>query len=251
MPTTILRAHSPAGFIEAAADLLASLISESVNRTGRCALLLSGGETPRALYARLAERPFADHIPWEQVVVAWGDERLVPLDDDRSNQRMAHRALLDAVPVRPENVLAPDITLLPAEAAAAYETRLRAFFHLEPGAFPVFDIVLLGLGTDGHTASLFPGMPSLTEAQRLVVASAAPDSAGPLRLTVTFPLLNAARHAVFLSQGAGKAEMVRRVLQPASAKDRALPAYQVQPAALTWVLDDEAAAGLTDGAVPE
>lgn len=250
MQPSITVAQSPEHLADSAARFCASAISEAVNRRGRCAILLAGGSTPKALYEALARVPFADNLPWAQCVVAWGDERLVPSDDDRSNQRMARRALLDAVPIGPENLLLVDTTLPPDEAARAYEATLRDFFHLQPGEVPVFDLCLLGLGSDGHTASLFPGMPTLHEATRLVVSSPAPDPAQPARITVTLPVLNAARTVVFLAQGADKADIVRRVVQaePDATETTQLPARLVRPTApgaqLIWLLDEEAAGGL-------
>ena len=236
---------SPAHLAAAAATFCASFINETVNRRGRCAVLLAGGSTPQALYEALSRVPYADNLPWPQVVVAFGDERLVPLDDARSNQGMAFRALLDAVPVRPELVLTADTTLPPPEAAAAYEKRLRTFFELKDGEVPEFDLVLLGLGTDGHTASLFPGMAAVEEAARLVVSSPAPDPAGPARITVTLPVLNAARTVMYLVQGADKAPTLRRVMAPVEAGTAALPAQLVQPtgagAQLVWFIDEAAA----------
>ncbi len=240
---------SPAHLAAAAAIFCASVISEAVNRRGRCTVLLAGGSTPQALYEMLSRVPFADNLPWAQVVVGWGDERLVPPDDDRSNQRMAFRALLDAVPLRKEVLLTVDTTLPAAAAAAAYEDRLRAFFALPPGEFPEFDLVLLGLGADGHTASLFPGMAAVEETTRWVVATPAPDPTQPARLTVTLPVLNAARVVVFLAHGAAKASILRQLLgKPSEAAAGVLPAQRVLPthaeAQVQWFIDEAAAAEL-------
>jgi 6-phosphogluconolactonase len=171
----------------------------------------------------------------------------VPLDDERSNQRMAHRALLDTVPVRAELVLSVDTALPPAQAATAYEACLRTFFDLKVGEMPAFDLVFLGIGADGHTASLFPGMPAIEETDKLVVATPAPDPAQPLRISVTLPVLNAARTVVFLAQGADKAAVIRQVLG-AGVAAHPLPAQRVHPtgqeAQLCWFIDEAAAAGL-------
>ena len=199
--------------------------------------------------------PYADNLPWPQVVVAFGDERLVPPEDDRSNQQMARRALLDAVHVKPEHILGVDTSLPPAEAAAAYEARLRDSLGLKEGQPPEFDLVFLGLGTDGHTASLFPGMAGVDETTRLVIATPGPDAGGPMRVSVTLPVLNAARLVVFLVQGAEKAAIVRRVVGEAPADERAdegsaalLPAQRVRPthegAQVKWFVDEAAAAEL-------
>lgn len=244
-------AKSPAHLAATAATFCASYINETVNRRGRCSILLAGGTTPQALYEHLSRVPYADNLPWAQVLVAFGDERMVPPTDERSNQRMAARALLDAVPIPPTNILAPDSTLPPAEAAAAYEADLRAAFATAPHEAPAFDLVLLGVGADGHTASLFPGMAAVRESQRWVVDSPAPAAGQPGRLTVTLPVLNAARLVVFLVQGADKAAIVRQVLGAGSATtDTAaeLPARLVRPtgsgAEVKWFLDEAAAADL-------
>ena len=242
-------AKTPAHLAATAATFCASYISETVNRRGRCSLLLAGGATPQALYEALSRVPYADNLPWAQVVIAFGDERLVPRDDARSNQQMVQRALLDAVPLKPEFVLAIDTRLPADQAAAAYEARLRACFGLQPGELPDFDLVLLGLGSDGHTASLFPGMEAVEETQRLVVVSPAPDPAGPARLTVTLPVLNAARTVVFLAQGSEKAAIVARILQEDGTETSpALPAQRVHltrpDAQVQWFIDEAAAAGL-------
>lgn len=248
-------AKTPAHLAAAAATFCASVISEAVNRRGRCMLLLAGGTTPQALYEALSRVPYADNLPWAQVMVAFGDERLVPLDDPRSNQQMARRALLDGVPVKPEHILGIDTALAPDQAAAAYETHLRKTFGLAADEVPKFDLVFLGLGTDGHTASLFPGMAAVNETARLVVATPGPDgSSNPARISVTLPVLNAARMVVFLVQGTEKAAMVRRVLRETSDADPAahlsaqLPAQRVRPtgagAEVKWFIDEAAAAEL-------
>ncbi|MBC7449429.1 MAG: 6-phosphogluconolactonase [Hymenobacteraceae bacterium] len=241
-------AKSPDHLAAAAAMFCASIISEAVNRRGRCSVLLAGGSTPQALYEALSRVPYADNLPWPQVIVAFGDERLVPRDDARSNQQMAQRALLDAVPVKPEFVLAIDTTLPAAEAAAAYEVRLRDYFRLPADAVPDFDLVFLGLGTDGHTASLFPGMAAVQETARLVTTTPAPDPAQPARITVTLPVLNAAHTVVFLVQGADKAGIVRRVLKGGPPAGELLPAQRVRPtgagAQVKWFIDEAAAAEL-------
>ena len=241
-------AKSPAHLAAEAATFCAYIISEAVNRRGRCSLLLAGGSTPQALYEALSRVPYADNLPWPQVVIAWGDERLVPADDARSNQRMAQRALLDAVPVKAEFVLTVDTTLPAAAAAAAYEARLLDCFRLKAGEIPDFDLVFLGLGTDGHTASLFPGMAAVQETTRLVVATPAPDPGQPARVTVTLPVLNAARTVVFLVHGADKATIVRRVLESPNSTAEPLPAQRVRPlgkgAQVKWFIDEAAAADL-------
>jgi len=211
---------------------------DAVDRRGRCALLLSGGSTPRAAYELLAAR-YRDRLPWVQLDLFWGDERFVPSSDPRSNARMAREALVDRVPCPPANVH-PIPTALPSPAAAAahYEDTLRAHF---PGEQPVFDLVLLGLGEDAHTASIFPGSPALAEPARWVMAVTAPADP-PLRITLTMRALTAAAQLFVVVSGAGKAEALRRALDPASAPAE-YPAAALQSAAgrVVWWTDRAAA----------
>jgi len=212
---------------------------DAVDRRGRCALLLSGGSTPRAAYELLATR-FRDRVPWAHVHLFWGDERFVSPDDPRSNYRMAREALVDHVPCPPAHVH-PIPTGLPSADAAAlrYEETLRACF---PGDQPAFDLALLGLGEDAHTASIFPGSPALAESARWVMAVAAPVEP-PLRVTVTMRVLTTAAQLFVLVSGAGKAEALRRALDPASSPTR-VPAAALRSAAgrVVWWADRAAAA---------
>ena len=187
----------------------------AVAQRGACYWALAGGETPRVCYARLAQPPYRDTLPWRSVFVYWSDERQVPLDDPTSNYALAKSALLDHVPIPPEQVfpLVGDPT--PA---------LRRVPVNEQG-WPRFDIIHLGLGEDGHTASLFPGSPALQEAGALVALVHNAPKPPPERLTMTLPVLNAARAVLVLVQGASKKDALARVLQ----RDPALPASLVQP----------------------
>ena len=194
-----------------AAEAMVGTINEAVQTRGMCSLVLSGGSTPRALY-RLLASPYRAEIPWAHVQVFWGDERYVPPEDSRSNYRMAKEALLDDVPCPPANIH-PMPTRFPSADAAArdYEQTLRSHFVEE---WPRFDIVLLGLGDDGHTASIFPGSLALAERTRWVVAAQAP--VGPhVRLTLTLPALTRACAVFVLVAGATKAEALRHVLEGA------------------------------------
>ncbi len=223
----------------AADDVLARAASAIASR-GRFAIALSGGSTPQPLYERLAASPWRDRTDWSRWHVFWSDERLVPADDPCSNQRLAQQALLGHVPIPAAQIHRVPIDAGPPEVvAAAYEGELRASFLLDDGSLPRFDLILLGLGSDGHTASLFPGAPALDERRRLVVATP-PGSLPPAvdRVTFTLPVLNAARAIVFLVSGADKAEALRRVL----AGDQSLPAARVQPTdgELHWLVDQAA-----------
>jgi 6-phosphogluconolactonase len=221
------------------AEAGAAIITAAVQATGRCALVLSGGNTPRALYARWAER-FAQDIPWTSVQVFWGDERFVPLDDPRSNFRTAREALLDHVSIPPANVHPmPTSLATPEVAAAAYDATLRRHFE---GDRPRFDLLLLGLGAEGHTASLFPRSPALDETTRWVVPVTVPADP-PSRLTLTPPALSAATHTYFLVTGSEKAAALDHVLK-ASPDVRTYPAAAIGRAdhELVWWVDREAAA---------
>jgi 6-phosphogluconolactonase len=209
---------------------------------------LAGGSTPRDLYALLARRGALvppGPLPWPLVQVFWGDERHVPPDHPDSNYRGAHEALLAHVPVPPGNVHRVHGELASAESAAeAYEQELRFAFGLEPGELPRFDLVLLGLGADGHVASLFPGSPALGERRRLAVAPFVP-ALGAHRITLTLPVFNRAATVLFLVAGAEKAEAVRRALAPEGEVEET-PARGVRPESggVLWLVDAAAAAGL-------
>ncbi len=212
---------------------------EAVAARGAFAIALAGGSTPSALYALLADpsREAFRRMPWSRTHVFFGDERHVPPDHPDSNYRMAHEALLSKVPVPPGQVHRIRAELEPAQAAAEYERELRRFF----GSDPAFDLVLLGMGADGHTASLFPGTTALEERERWVAASWV-QKLGANRITLTLPILGQARALVFLVAGADKAGALERVLSPSSAGE-SLPASRVRPVRgrLLWLVDRAAA----------
>jgi 6-phosphogluconolactonase len=202
---------------------------------------LSGGSTPRATYALLATVEFASLVDWPRVHVFWGDERCVPLDDPDSNYRMARETLLDHVPLPTRNVHRIRGEMDPEAAAQAYAAELRAFFGTQ---WPSFDLVLLGMGNDGHTASLFPGSATLHEDTRAVVAVTAHYEDRPAhRVTLTPPAINSARQVVFLVAGAAKAETLQAVLEGPA--DR-FPAQFIRPTSgqLAWLVDSAAASRL-------
>jgi 6-phosphogluconolactonase len=233
--------------IEAAQDLeelahqaarwITDLAGSSRGRFGIC---LSGGSTPRRLYQLLAASPYREAMPWDRVHWFWGDERFVPWDHPDSNYRMAREALLAHVPVPAQNIHGIESTGEPATAARAYERVLKAYYGVETvdPARPLFDIELLGLGPDGHTASLFPGTKVLEERLRWVVevVGAKPE----VRITLTYPPLESSRHTAFLVAGADKREPLARVL----AGDPHLPAARLRPAGeLVWFVDAQAKPG--------
>jgi 6-phosphogluconolactonase len=206
----------PAELAEAAVRWTADHLRAAVAQRGACFWALAGGETPRGCYVRLAQPPYRDALPWQSVFVYWSDERQVPLDDPASNYAMAKTALLDHVPIPPEQVfpLVGDPT--PALRRIPADDRGR----------PRFDIIHLGLGEDGHTASLFPGSAALEETQALVARVHNAPKPPPERLTLTLPVINAARAVLVMVQGASKKDALARVL----ARDTALPASHVAPA---------------------
>ncbi len=197
----------------AAAGVVAAALREAVTARGVFLLALSGGSTPRSLYETLASPPYRDSLPWAHVHFFWSDERCVPPDHPDSNYRLAEEALLSRLPLREEQVHRLPGEVQPPEAAAARaEQEMRRFFTGQKlrNGLPLFDLILLGVGPDGHTASLFPGRPALQERDRWVIAE--PDPARPPlvpRLTLTLPVLSAAREVVFLVAGEGKEEVVQ------------------------------------------
>jgi 6-phosphogluconolactonase len=229
----------------AAAGEISLRIQETLRARARFTWALSGGSTPRALYRLLASDDYRERLPWRAIHLFWGDERHVPPDHAESNFRMAREAMLDAVPVPAENVHRihaeePDA----ARAAKLYEDELRAFFALAPGEWPRFDLVLLGLGKDGHTASLFPGGDAVRERQRLVVAPWV-EAQRAFRITLTPPVLSRARRTLFLVSGAEKAAALHAVLAGKREPDR-YPAQEVAGNRL-WLVDREAARLLRSG----
>lgn len=217
---------------DALARRAADLMLAAAHATdGPFAVALSGGSTPKRLYALLATLPF----PWARTHWFWGDERFVPPDDPASNYRMTREAMLSHVAVPAGHVHpVPTVGLTPEAAAVQYEATLKAFRGDDR---PLFDIVLLGLGTDGHTASLFPGKPMLDERRRWVGAT--DDPQGAPRITLTYPALESSRETIFLVAGADKKDRLREVLDG----DRRLPAARLQPHGTLRILADRAATG--------
>lgn len=214
------------------AETIASAIDLALAERDRAQIALAGGETPRASYLRLGQ----EHLPWERVDVLLGDERWVPEQDLASNARMMRETLLAQPPGRAARLHpVPTDLPTPAEGAAAYGALLRQLCGGDP---PSLDLVLLGLGDDGHTASLFPGTTAATERQLTVTVG---EGKGLPRITLTAPVLSAARQVVFLVSGAGKRQALQRLLDPREPADRT-PARLVQPRTRICVLADEAAA---------
>jgi 6-phosphogluconolactonase len=207
---------------------------------------LSGGSTPRALYELLASDRFTAQVPWRRLSLFWGDERFVAHDHPESNYRMVRIAMLDKVSIPSENVHPVPIMGSPEEAAQQYERILKRAYGgdtLAPGR-PLFDIMLLGLGEDGHTASLLPGQPILAERDRWV--SAVTRGRPETRISLTYPAINSSRHVAFLVTGQGKSDILRRI----HAGERDLPAAHVRPEGeLLWFADQAAAGELKDKSI--
>lgn len=227
----------------AGADRVIAAAKAAVAQRRRFTIALSGGSTPRGLYRVLGEEPRRSAMPWSSTQIFWGDERHVAPSDPDSNYRMTLEALLSNVPIPPQQVHRikaeePDARV----AALMYEHDLREVFQIAPGTVPRFDCILLGLGGDGHTASLFPNTAALDEETRLVVANDVPQLHTD-RITLTYPVLNAAALVLFLVEGEGKAGILPEVLRPGST----LPSARVHPidGEVIWMIDRAAAANLT------
>lgn len=234
------RIHETAqALVEALAQRFADLAQESIRQRGKFTAALSGGSTPKALYERLAKPPFSNSIEWEKARLFLGDERCVSHADEESNYRMIDQALLSKIPV-------PSTSAFPTQgqdkdpqgAAQSYEQTIRTVFQSAEGV-PVFDLVLLGLGPDGHTASLFPGSKAIQEHKRLYIANFV-EKFDSWRLTMTYPLLKNARNIVFLVSGPSKAAILADVFKKPEKK---YPAQAVHPinGNLEWFIDKDAA----------
>ena len=234
------------------AEWLIEQIAHAIAKRGRAAVTLSGGATPRALYAHLAEHPWRDRIQWDLLHLFWSDERFVPHDDAASNLHMVRETLLDHVPIPAANVHAipylgstadrasASAFARAGEAAAAYAKTLATFYGSDTldDANPLFDVVLLGLGEDGHTASLFPGSPALDERSAWVAAITTGDKPPPVRITLTYPALESTHAVAFLVSGAAKRDIAARVL----AGNESLPAARIRPhGGMLWIMDEDAA----------
>jgi 6-phosphogluconolactonase len=227
-----------------AARRFAELAEAFTNDAGRFTVALSGGSTPRAMFQVLADKAFADAPPWRSIYFFWGDERCVPPDHADSNYRMAYEALLSRVPIPRENIFR-----IPAEdedhkrAAANYSENLRTFFAAER---PSLDLIFLGMGADGHTASLFPGTTALCSSDRIAVANYV-DKLKSWRITLTADTINRARNIIFLVAGEDKAPALKEVIAGERNSEQ-YPSQLIEPShgALLWMVD-EAAAKLLSG----
>jgi len=237
-----------------AARYFARLADQYVVGSGKFTVALSGGSTPRAMFTLLSEAPFLDTVPWESIYFFWGDERSVPPDHADSNYRMAHETLLARAPVPAENIFRIPAELPdPERAAAEYATTLINFFARQSppsgtaplSGVPRFDLIFLGMGPDGHTASLFPGTTALQVTDRVVVANYV-EKFKTHRITLTAPVINNARNVTFVAAGADKAEALREVLE-GDYQPELYPSQLIRPhqGSLLWMVDEAAAARLT------
>jgi 6-phosphogluconolactonase len=236
---------TPQELFEAAAEEVLRAAQDAVAQRGRFTIALSGGSTPKSLFNLLATNA-RNVFPWDLTFFFWGDERHVPPTDPDSNYRMAEEAMLSKIPVPAGNVFrVPAENPDAAAAAEAYEQTLQKFFQLKPGQVPVFDLILLGMGPDGHTTSLFPGTAGLHEKSKLVIANWV-DKLKASRLTLTLPVLNAARCVVFLVSGTDKAPVLRAVLEE-DVPGEQYPSKLVRPSngKLVWLVDRAAASALS------
>lgn len=241
MPTQfqVIIKENPGRLSDTGAALFAESADHAIKRKEVFTVALSGGSTPRDMHRRLAEEPFLSGISWDKTHLFWVDERCVPMEDPGSNHGAAHKDFIDQLPIFKKNIHPMPVRMAPAEGAIHYQREIMDFFGSGTHEIPVFDLILLGIGTDGHTASLFPETPALQEQTKLIsmVKAGIPNVN---RLTMTYPILNRARKVVFLASGKGKAKIIRAILEK---KQPGLPALGIQPRSgkLVWLLDREAA----------
>ncbi|MGE3804567.1 MAG: 6-phosphogluconolactonase [Gemmataceae bacterium] len=231
-----------AAVFKAAADLFAEQASKSIAARGRFVANLSGGSTPKGVFELLGQPPYRDQVPWDKVHLWWGDERCVGPDDPKSNYHMTRLAMIDHVKIPKGNVHPVDGTLPPVDGARKYEDEIKQFFGKDK---PQFDLIFLGLGDNGHTASLWPDSPVLEEKKRLAAEAYAPEQ-DLWRVTLTAPILNEGRLIAFLLKGADKADVLKQVLE-GPYQPKTLPAQLIKPTSgeLRWLVDEAAAAKLS------
>ena len=219
-----------------AAGYICASIRHSINRRKRCTMVLSGGTTPKMLYDEIANN-YKDSVEWDKVYFFWGDERCVPPSSKDSNYKMAYEHLLSKLPVLKENIFRIQAERHPEEAVSLYEEAIKIFFDNNP--LPSFDIILLGIGTDGHTASLFPGSKALETKDMLAVPVFA-EKMQSWRVTMTFPAINHSKNILIIAEGKEKSAIINKVFNDAKA---ALPVQEIKAlnGQLTWFIDKEAA----------
>lgn len=237
---------TPPEVAQSAAELFTSSVVAAANARGIARVAISGGTTPKAMFALLASDAFAKRVPWDKLDLYWVDERCVGPEDADSNYRMTKEALLSKVPLAEDRIHRMEGELEPEEAAARYEAAIRNGFRLEGAETPTFDLVLLGMGDDGHTASLFPHTEALNDMTHIVVANHVPQK-DTWRITLTWPVINQGREVAFLIEGAGKAQVLHDVFE-GPYQPETYPSQIIRPASgkLTLLLDSAAAAKLPE-----
>lgn len=244
MTREIIVCHSQEEIFTKSADIFTTLASESIAARGQFTIALSGGSTPKGMYNLLASDSYRDKIDWNKVHLFWGDERSVAPDHDQSNYRMANEAMVSKIAIPAENVHRMHAESADIEAAAKdYENVLKQVFKLADGEQPRFDLILLGMGDDGHTASLFPGTKALAEKERTVVVNWV-EKFKTNRMTFTAPAINNARNIVFMAAGANKVQPLKEVLV-GERNPELYPSQLVQPTdgKLIWLVDNAATGG--------
>ncbi len=225
------------------AELFCQMAKETLERQGYFAVAISGGSTPRAMYRLLSQEPYMSAIPWQQTHIFWVDERMVPADHPASNYGTTKKDLIEKIPISGDQIFPMPGHMNPEEASSEYQTKLETFFIKTANNYPVFDLILLGIGSDGHTASLFPGDPSAETRGKWVISTKGgnPDV---FRLTLTFEIFNQARCICFLVSGKEKALVMKTLFEDPNAQ---LPPQKIRPARgkLIWLLDTSAASLLT------
>jgi len=241
-PEIIIR-DNPAQLAITAADVFRMTAKDCVTQKGRFAVALSGGSTPRRMHRMLAEEPYYSDIPWYKTHIFWVDERCVPEDNPASNYGLAKKDFLDQIPIPVEQIHPMPREDPPEKGARKYRGELEAFFQIKEEDFPVFDLIFLGVGKDGHTASLFPEE-SFVEASERWVAAVKGGTPDVYRLTLAYDILNRAKEIYFLVSGEGKGPIVKSIFER---RETRLPAQKIQPlnGRLTWLLDKEAASLLS------
>jgi len=235
----ILFLENSTDLARAGAGIFVSTAKRSIEEKGYFAAAISGGSSPRRLHRLLVKEPYLSGIPWERTHIFWVDERCVPEDDPASNYGAAKGDFLDLAPIPPGHIHRMPGETPPEQGALNYQEELMDFFRLNKGELPVFDLILLGIGTDGHTASLFPGHGALQERERLVTAVRG-GHPNVSRLTMTFPVINNAGKILFIVTGKGKSGIINKIFNKAH---KSLPAQMIQPVKgeLIWLMDREAA----------
>jgi 6-phosphogluconolactonase len=234
---------TPIDLARTAANIFSMSANKCVVGKGQFFVAISGGTTPGLFHRMLGKEPYVSEIPWDKIHIFWVDERCVPENDAASNYGAFKKDFLNRASISKNHVHPMPGWLSPEDGARKYQKTLMAFFHLKYGQFPTFDLIFLGTGKDGHTASLFPGQKALDETERLVISVKGGDP-HVSRLTMTLPVLNHAKRIIFLVSGKNKAGIVKTILEIPKAK---LPAQRIQPlnGTLTWLLDNESASILS------